>query len=135
MTSLQIVKDLYVALERGDIEKVLELFDPQVAWHEAEGNPMEPSGTPWIGVQTVLNNMSQRIMATWDGLTMSGRQFYDAGDTIVVEGRYHATHKATGKKMDTPFCHIWKVRDGRVVNFQQYTDTAAQQAIAGKPFE
>ncbi len=40
-------------------------------------------------------------------------------------GRYTATVKATGKKLDTPIAHYWKFQDGRVVRYVGLTNTAA----------
>jgi hypothetical protein len=35
------------------------------------------------------------------------------------------------KKLDSQFTHHWTLRDGKIVRFQQYTDTAqAQQVVA-----
>ena len=43
---------------------------------------------------------------------------------VVVEARYTGTYKQTGKKLDAQVCHIWKIRDGKIMSFRQYTDTA-----------
>lgn len=47
-----------------------------------------------------------------------------SGDRVVVPGRYAGTNKATGKALDAQFAHVLTVTDGRIVGFQQYTDTA-----------
>ena len=39
-------------------------------------------------------------------------------------GRYGGTMKAGGAKLDAPFCHVYRFRNGKVVTFQQFTDTA-----------
>jgi ketosteroid isomerase-like protein len=43
---------------------------------------------------------------------------------VVVLGRYGGTMKAGGATLDSPYCHVYHFRDGKVVSFQQYTDTA-----------
>ncbi len=56
----------------------------------------------------------------------------DAGDTVVSRGRYDAAYKKTGAKINAQFVHIWKLRDGKVVSFQQYADTLqVAKAIGG----
>jgi ketosteroid isomerase-like protein len=42
----------------------------------------------------------------------------------VTEGRYTGTYKATGRRIDAQFAHVWRISDGKVSGFQQYTDTA-----------
>jgi hypothetical protein len=72
-----------------------------------------------------------KLGAEWDGFSVHPRSFYDASDSIIVEGRYTGTYKATGKSMDVQFCHIWDVKDGKVTKFQQYVDTAKLQEVVG----
>jgi uncharacterized protein len=56
---------------------------------------------------------------------------FDGGDTVVVEGRYRGKMKTTGTPVDAQFAHVWHLRDGRVVGFQEYTDTKQWAAAAG----
>ncbi|MGQ0701647.1 MAG: nuclear transport factor 2 family protein [Gemmatimonadales bacterium] len=58
--------------------------------------------------------------------------FIAGGQTIVVEGRYRGKVKATGKPIDSQFAHVFEFRDGKVIRFQQYTDTK-QWAQAVQP--
>ena len=46
------------------------------------------------------------------------------GKRVVAIGDYSGTYKATGKAFKAPFAHVWKLRGGAVVGFQQFTDTA-----------
>ncbi len=48
--------------------------------------------------------------------------FIDGGDDIVVLGRYGGTMKNGGATLDS--CHVYRFHGGKVVMFQQYTDTA-----------
>ena len=43
---------------------------------------------------------------------------------MVAFGSYGGTYKTTGPAMNAPFAHLWTVRNGRIVGFVQYTDTA-----------
>ena len=131
MGNVEIIEGMYEAFGRGDIPAVLGAMDPAIAWHQAEGNPYRPSGEAWIGPDAVLNNLFMRIGTDWDGFNITIKAIHDAGDTVVVELRYSGTFKATGKTGDTQACHIWGVRDGRIVSFQQYLDTAKIQEVMG----
>jgi uncharacterized protein len=57
--------------------------------------------------------------------------FHDAGETVIVTGRYSGAYKATGKKIDAQFAHFWTLADGKVARFQQYTDTLQSGQVAG----
>jgi uncharacterized protein len=41
----------------------------------------------------------------------------------VAFGTYTGTHKATGREVQAQFAHVWGLREGKVVSFQQCTDT------------
>lgn len=131
MDNVKLLKDLYSAFGRGDIPSVLGAMSPTIKWHQAEGNPYRPSGEPWIGPDAVLNELFMRLGGEWNGFTVVPRSFHNAGDTVVVEGRYTGTFKATGKSMDTQVCHVWDVKDGKVIRFQQYVDTAKLHDVMG----
>lgn len=45
------------------------------------------------------------------------------GETVLVEARYRATVKQTGKSLDALVAHVWDFRDGKAVRWQQYTGT------------
>ena len=131
MGNVEVMRDVYEAFGRGDIEAVLAIFDPEIQWREAEGHPYEPTGAPWVGGQEITEKLFIKLASEWDGFTVSPEQFYDAGDAVVVEGRYTGTCKATGSRLDAQVCHIWKLSNGKVTSFQQYVDTAQLQAVVG----
>ena len=128
---MRLVHDVYAAFARGDIAAVLGAFDPAIAWREAEGNPYEPSGKAWVGPDAVLQKLLLRIAADWEGFTIHPQLFHDAGDTVIVEGRYTGKHKLTGRRLDAQVCHVWTIRGGKVAAFQQFADTAQLQDVTG----
>ena len=131
MDNVTLLKNLYDAFGRGDIPTVLGAMSPGIEWHQAEGNPYMPTGEAWVGPDAVLNNLFMRLGAEWDGFAVHPKSFHDAGDSVIVEGRYDGTYKATGKSMDTQFCHVWHVKDAKLTRFQQYVDTAKLWNVMG----
>ena len=129
MSNVQFAQDIYEAFGQGDIPSVLAGFGPAIEWREAEGNPYQPSGAAWIGPQAVLEKLFMRIGSEWDGFTVNVRTLHDAGDYVVMEGRYTGTYKPSGKSIDTQVCHVLRFQDGKLVSFQQYVDTAQLQAV------
>ena len=131
MSNVKTMQELYAAFGRGEIERVLAGMDPSIEWREAENNPYQPSGEPWIGPDAIVSNLFVKLGADWDGFTVNPKEFHEAGDTVVVEGRYTGTHKATGKHLDAQMTHVWRLRDGKVTGFQQYVDTAQLREVMG----
>ena len=129
MSNVQFAKDIYAAFGRGDIPAVLNGFHPQVEWKEAEGNPYQPDGAPWIGPQAVLDKLFMRIGAEWDGFTVTVHSLHDAGDRVVMEGRYTGTYKPSGRSLNAQVCHVLGFQEGKLVSFHQYVDTGQLQAV------
>jgi ketosteroid isomerase-like protein len=71
----------------------------------------------------VAEGLFQRIASDLGNLAVVPDHFIEGGDMVVAEGRYRGTVKATGRPVDAQFAHVWQLRDGKVVRFQQYTDT------------
>jgi len=120
--NVQVIRELYEAFGRGDVPTVLGKMDQSIEWNEAE-NFIYADRNPYVGPLAVLEAVLMRFGAEWEGFTVTPEEWLDAGDRIVVLGTYSGTHKATGRQLRAQFAHIWSVREGRVVRFQQYTDT------------
>jgi ketosteroid isomerase-like protein len=128
--SCDIVKGIYDALGKGDAPAVLGTFSPQINWREAE-NFLYADRNPYAGPQAVAEGVFQRIAADVENFAVLPERFVDGGETVVVEGRYRGKIKATGTPVDAQFAHVWQLRDGKVVRFQQYTDTKQWAKAAG----
>jgi len=98
-------------------------MDSSITWNEAEGSPLA-SGNPYVGPQAIGERVFGRLMAAIDNFTAVPSTFIDGGDHVVVMGRYGGTMKTGGATLDSPFCHVYRFRDGKAVMFQQYSDTA-----------
>lgn len=132
-SNIELAKRLYALFGQGDIPGVLGLFDPGIEWREAEGNPYQPDGSPWIGPDAVLNKLFARIGADWDGFTVTPRTFTATAHGVLVEGRYTGAYKTTGRALDVQVAHVLTMRDGKISAFQQYVDTAALQLAMAPP--
>ena len=121
----EIIQNLYAAFGSGDVPTVLAGLTPDVSWTEALGGPY---GGIWIGPTAILENVFMKLGGEWDAFSAVPAQFVCEGDTVVALGQYSATYKATGKSFTAPFAHVWKLLDGKVISFQQHTDTAVHLA-------
>lgn len=129
--NLQVIRGLYEAFGSGDVPTVLGHLDPSIEWNEAESF-IYADGNPYVGPQAVLEGVFMRIGSDWEAFAVTPEQWLDAGDRIVALGTYSGTHKGTARTVRAQFAHIWSMRDGKAVRFQQYTDTKQfADAVAG----
>jgi predicted enzyme related to lactoylglutathione lyase/ketosteroid isomerase-like protein len=125
-----LVSNLYTAFSKGGVQTVMDALDPGVVWIEAEGNPLAQA-EPFKGPNAVLNNVFMRLATEWEAFKVLPQQLIAEGNRVVVEGRYTGTCKATGTAIDSQFVHVWRLENGKVTRFQQYTDTAQWQRAMG----
>ena len=119
--NVAVVRSIYQAFARGDVDAVLGRLDPAVRWTEADGFPY--AGT-YVGPQAVLDGVFARLGTDWEGFRAVPEELIDGSDTVVAVGEYGGTFRETGRAFAAPFAHIWRLEDGRVVRFRQFTDTA-----------
>lgn len=124
----ELVRGFYNALGSGDVPRAFSLLAPDVSWTEATGFPY---GGTYTGPDEVLQKVFMRLGSEWDGFAGVPAEFIAQGDTVVVLGQYSGTYKATGRKFTAPFAHVWTAKNGKLVNFRQFTDTAlARDAVS-----
>jgi uncharacterized protein len=112
---------MYAAFNSGDIQTVLANVAPDAEWVN-----YGPDAVPYFG--SFSGRMTEVFQAIGESTT-SGNvaidQYIAAGDKVVTQGRYRATVRSTGAKIDVPIAHVFTLRDGRVTSWKGYGDTAA----------
>jgi uncharacterized protein len=120
--NVNVVRGIYEAFSKGDIPSVLGQLDKEIEWREAD-NFIYADRNPYIGPQAILEGVFMRLGAQWDGFKVNPDQLLDSGDHVVVLGYYSGSYRRTGRKVKAQMVHVWTLRDGKAVKFQQYTDT------------
>jgi ketosteroid isomerase-like protein len=116
------MRSAYEAFNRGDIPGALSAFDPQIEWQEPGGG-RAPRGTFHVS-ESVRNDVFATIPANFEEIRAEPDQFIDAGDHVVVVGHFRGRAKS-GQHLDEPFAHVWAMRAGKAVRFQNYVQADA----------
>jgi ketosteroid isomerase-like protein len=123
-----VIRNTYDAFARGDIETVVAVLDPKVEWTEAAGFPT--AGT-YTGPEAVVAGVFVRLGTEWENFEAVPDRITADGGTVVATGTYSGIFKETGRSFTARFAHVWEMRDGKVVGFEQVADTAkVQEALA-----
>ena len=120
--NIEIAKNCYDAFGRGDIPALLAALAKDVEWiTPGDGIPTEGArrGPAEVG------EFFEVVGSTWSFNSFEPREFIASGDTLVVVGRYAGLAKATGKPVASDWVMVWKIRDGKVTYFREFTDTLA----------
>ncbi len=129
MTHADIIRRHYDASDRGDIDGMIADLAPTVRWTEAAGFPY--AGT-YVGPDAVVAGVFSRLQEDWDGYTLSIDEVVDGGDVVVGIGTYSGTYRRTGRFFVARVAHAWRLEGGRVIAFEQFTDTElVNRAVRG----
>jgi uncharacterized protein len=129
--NVEIVRSLFEAWSKGDLEGFLDTLAPDVEWRFAD-NFVYGQINPLIGREALRTGSLQRLRTDWEAFTALVTEFLDAGEEVVVSGHYVGTYKLTRKAMRAQFVHLYKLKDGRVVRWRQCVDNKAfHDAMSG----
>lgn len=124
-TTVEVVKKFCRYYEDGDKESYLKLCDDDLVWASTRQD-----GGMCRGKKQMFDEYLPQFYSQFDGFASIYEEFLDAGQDVIALGRYKITSK-TGEKFESPFAQIYTVKDGKIVKFRQYADSATiQKAIA-----
>ena len=127
---VELVRSIIEGLERGNPQPLLQTLSDRVEWNEAENGPYW-AGAALLGGEAIMTNVFARIQQDFQDLRLTVRRVVGCGNTVLVEGRYSAVSKANGQSLDAQVAHIWDFEDGKVIRWQQYTDTWQFAKVTG----
>jgi uncharacterized protein len=99
------------------------LMGPNIEWQEPDVEGLPLRGTHH-GLEDVANNVFGATGKNWDDFQAVPEEFLDVGDRVIMLRHFQGGRKATGRTLDTPFAHVWTLRDGKLVHHRNYVDTA-----------
>jgi uncharacterized protein len=127
-SNVETTKRGYELFKQSDIPTLLkEIVDDNCIWIA----PGAPDKLPWAGRfkgKQDVANFFKRVAETVEFIEFSPREMIEQGDSVAVIGRSTVRSKKTGKTVNDEWVHIFKYKQGRLVFFQEYTDTAALAA-------
>ena len=124
MDNVKVVQDAYAAFQRGAIGDVLASCSADVQW-QVPGDPgIVPAAGNYDGVSAVATFFST-LGQTQDPESFEPREYIAQGDTVIALGNYRWRIRKTGKSFASDFAHVFTVRDGKVLAFREFADTAA----------
>jgi ketosteroid isomerase-like protein len=124
-SNIETTKKGYESFQRGDVPTLLrEMIDDDCTWI----SPGPKDKLPWAGTfkgkQQIANFFAQ-VGQNLEFSEFAPREMIEQGDTVVVLGTLAGRAKKTGKSIKNEWAHVFKYRQGKVVFFQEYIDTAA----------
>jgi ketosteroid isomerase-like protein len=121
MTNLEIIKSTYEGKTSEENGKNLAKYLAEdVSWTEAKGFPY--AGT-YIGLENVTQNVFNRLATEWIDYKFTPEDYLESNDKVVAYGTYTGTYKITGKSFSARVAHLWKLKEGKIISFEQFVDS------------
>lgn len=119
--NISLVQSGYEAFGRGDIPGFLSLLDAAIEWKTPGLSDLPTAGTRRGPAQVgeFFGILGQLI----EFEHFEPQTFIADGDRVVVLGIDRFKIKGgSGKSLSEPWCHVFTIRNGKIVAFQEYAD-------------
>jgi ketosteroid isomerase-like protein len=127
-SNIDLVKQLYDAFSKKDINQILAMLSHDVEWGEPD-NPYNPAAGTRKGHSGFLQWLNIGKDAE-EILILQPKKFLTNEDTVAVTGYMKCLAKPTGKIYESDFVHLIEIKDNKIIKFQEFFDTY----IAGEAF-
>ena len=125
----QIVRAFYDAANRGDTAGFMNRIADDVVWTNAGSTKY--SGT-FVGKKDLTDKLIGPLFGQLKaGISATIDNIVAEGDFVVVQLRGRAETK-DGRPYNNTYCHIFKLRDGKIGEVTEYLDTELVTGIFGR---
>ena len=123
MNAIPELEKLYASLGERDYEAVMSHLRNDIVWIVADNSPFADR-SPYHGIAEVRSGIFERLTAGFEKLAVAVDEIFACeGGKVVVLGYYHGQFRGRAEEFRAQVAHIWTIREGRFVKFQQYLDT------------
>jgi ketosteroid isomerase-like protein len=116
--NVEILRQAYEALNRGDIESALAVLEPDAEWQEHSDLP---EADVYRGRDTIRTFLVG-YLDSWEQFHQETEELIDAGDRVAVFLRMEAKGKGSGIAVEARYAHVWTMRDRKGVRVDAYAD-------------
>jgi ketosteroid isomerase-like protein len=122
-----VVKAVFAAFAERDLERVLELIDPEFEFTTVTSDYAGRT-EPYRGTEG-MREYFRDVALVWDDLRLNPREFREVGGSILVTGR--VTARSPSRIVEGSTGWVFRVRDGRVVYGRVYASAAEAEEAVG----
>jgi len=119
--NVQIVKDAFAAIGRGDIQGLLALSAESIEWIIPGEWPLAGTHRGHVGLADFFQKASELVETSFS----ESHEFVAQGDRVLVVGFARGRIKTTDKTFADHFIFAITVRNGKMTNIREYIDTLA----------
>lgn len=122
----QLAMNGYQMFLNGDIQGILDMCSDDIEW-----TSVDLPGIPFAGAfhgKTGVMDFFQKLGEAVEFLDYQPQNFIADGERVAVSGVSTVRVKVSGATYDDTWVHIFTMKNGRTVRFEQFHNTAAAVA-------
>ena len=126
--AIEVVRRGYQAYQTDGIEGIIPILDPAVEWRNPPDSPIAGVFHGHEGVREW-----QRLTdESFDEMDFRPRELIEAPDgRVLAICDAHVRGRGSEVVVEVPFAHVVRVRDGKAVAFEMYSQVADARAAVG----
>jgi len=115
--NVDLVRRMWTAFLENDLHAALSSYDPDVEW---DGTNL-PDGRVGRGLDAIMDHIT-RWSEMWESWNVEVERVIDAGGDQVVVFIRETGRSTNGLDMDERHAELYRIRDGRIVRRQGFSD-------------
>lgn len=123
--NVELIRRIYDAWNRGDVESTFEVFDHDIEWILPEGGLNSGIYRGHDAVRELLEGYLEAL----DFLRPEPERFFDAPGRVVAFIRTSIRGKGSGAEATVRPAHLWAIRKGKVVRMEVFPTAERGKAL------
>jgi ketosteroid isomerase-like protein len=112
----------------GTLGFFFEMIDDDVRWRSLGGGAPSLEFTRERTGKDDVRRYFEELVMGWELIHFTPEEYIAQDDRVVMRGRCGFRCRRTGKVVETPKADFFRFRDGKVVDFYEFYDTAGALA-------
>lgn len=112
----------------ASVDNWMNLIADEVRWQTLGAAAAGDKFAKGCSSKSEVKRYFEELGTSWAMLGYKMDEFIAQGDRVVAVGNVSWRHRATGNEVNTPLVNVIRMRDGKIVDFMEFYDTAAAMA-------
>jgi ketosteroid isomerase-like protein len=127
-TQVELLEEMYAALNRQEIERASEFLHDEAELHQL---PSQPDADSYFGREEFLRGVGDWHAGFEPGLQYEPIEMEDAGDRVLMSVMLRGRGRQSGVQVEQLLFHVWEFRDDRPFRCWVLEDRGEARKAAG----
>jgi ketosteroid isomerase-like protein len=124
--NVEIVRTAFAAFGSRGLDDLLDFYDPEIEWWDREDDPEAGVHRGHQGVRAAFGALDEFVE-----FRIEPDELIDAGDYVLAPVRLRGRGRASGVPFDEREVHVFRLRDGRIIELREYRTKREALAAIG----